>query len=205
MTCVLVVGTPRSGTSCIAGVLHRPGVRIPLNASSEPHAINPKGFYEDREMLRVLVRSDGWITETTFAGRHRQILEKRSAFPLLQAAVAERTAAGVLWGCKSLLAADGVFRRAYTGPLLVVRALRSPDAIRASAIAAMGGVERRPVAGMVERANQCVTELDSPTLTVAYEDMTANPELEVGRIAAFVGLPVNPTAVEFVDASMRHH
>lgn len=205
MTCVFVVGTPRSGTSCIAGVLHHLGVRMTLNEYPEPHAINPKGFYEDREMLRVLVRSDGWITEPTFAGRHRQILEKRAAFPLLQAAVAERTAAGVLWGCKSLLAADGVFRRAYTGPLLVVRALRSPGAIRASAIAAMGGVERRPVADMVERANQCVVELDSPTLAVSFEDMTANPEREVGRIAAFVGLPVNRAAVEFVEPSLRHH
>lgn len=205
MTCVLVVGTPRSGTSCIAGVLHHLGVRMTLRNYPEPHAINPKGFYEDREMLQALVQSSGWITEATFAGRHQQIAEKRAAFPLLQKAIAERTAAGVLWGCKSLLAADGVFRQAYTGTLLVVRALRSPDAIRASSIAAMVGLERRSVAGMVERADQCVIELDSPTLTVAFEDMTANPEREVGRIAAFVGLPVSRTAVEFVEPSLRHH
>lgn len=205
MTCVLVVGTPRSGTSCIAGVLHHLGVRMTLKEYPEPHAMNPKGFFEDREMLQAMMQSCNWIAETSFAGRHRQVAERQANSPLLRKAISDRTSAGVPWGCKSLLAADGVFRKAYDGPLLIVRAFRSPDAIRASSIVAMGGLERRPVAAMVERANQCVAELDSPTLTVAFEDLTANPEREAVRIAEFVGRPAVREAVEFVDPSLRHH
>lgn len=201
--CVLVVGTPRSGTSCVSGVLHHLGVRMTPREFPPPHLINPKGFFEDRELLAAMEAANDWTTATRFADLHRQVSEKRAAEPRLRALIEERSAPGVLWGCKSLLSADSVFRRLHGGPIFVVRTTREPAAIEASTRKATGGP--RDVASLIRRADACVAALDSPTLVVPFEAMTGEPPQWVARIAEFVSLPVATEAVSFVDASLRHH
>lgn len=201
--CVLVVGTPRSGTSCVAGVLHHLGVRMTLRDFPPPHPINPAGFFEDRDLLAALEAANDWVTATYLADVHRQLAAKLAAVSRLADLLAERAAPGVLWGCKSLLAADGAFRRAYGGPVRVVRTTRDPAGIAASARAATGGP--RDVAAMVARADACVTAIAAPTLVVPYEGLTADPAGWVAAVAGFVGVPPTPAAAAHVDPAMRHH
>ena len=52
MTCVIVIGCYRTGTSAVAGVLHHLGVS--MGKSFDPPAkSNPKGFFEDLDFKNL--------------------------------------------------------------------------------------------------------------------------------------------------------
>ena len=49
---VIVTGAGRSGTSAVARVLHESGVPMGRELAA-PSSINPRGFYEDRDVLAL--------------------------------------------------------------------------------------------------------------------------------------------------------
>ena len=52
-TCILVLGTPRSGTSCVAGILHHLGV-VMGEQFLEADDWNPAGYFQDVEFETFL-------------------------------------------------------------------------------------------------------------------------------------------------------
>lgn len=57
--CITVIGTHRSGTSALAGVLHRLGVRM-FDKQIQPDRHNPLGFWEDAELVELNRRIVNW-------------------------------------------------------------------------------------------------------------------------------------------------
>lgn len=58
-TCVLVLGVPRSGTSCVAGVLHKLGCDMGAGHFQPKDKFNPRGYYEDMRWRLVNQRITG--------------------------------------------------------------------------------------------------------------------------------------------------
>lgn len=56
---ILVLGIPRSGTSCVAGVLRRLGVDMGSGHLQPPDEHNPKGYYEDLRWQKFNKRVTG--------------------------------------------------------------------------------------------------------------------------------------------------
>lgn len=52
---IAVIGLPRTGTSCIAGVLHKLGIAAGT-FFSPPNLNNPKGNFEDMQLKRICCR-----------------------------------------------------------------------------------------------------------------------------------------------------
>lgn len=66
MNAIFVIGVPRSGTSCICGILHRLGVRMTLNEFIPASNANPTGFYEDKEILKIISFAELCPTNGTY-------------------------------------------------------------------------------------------------------------------------------------------
>ena len=56
MTCVLVLGLPRSGTSAVAGVLQHLGVFMGERLMPAMPDVNARGFFEDEEFVEMHIR-----------------------------------------------------------------------------------------------------------------------------------------------------
>ena len=56
MTCVIVLGPPRCGTSAIAGLLHLLGAHMGDELMEPMAGVNPKGFYEDMDFVRMHIK-----------------------------------------------------------------------------------------------------------------------------------------------------
>lgn len=56
MTCVIVLGLPRSGTSALAGVLHQLGVNMGDLLMPPMAGVNEKGFFEDEEFVAIHIK-----------------------------------------------------------------------------------------------------------------------------------------------------
>src|SRR5262249_6925506 len=93
-TCFLVLGTPRSGTSCVAGLLHRVGVMMG-HRLMEADGMNPTGFYQDIDfeelfdgLLDVFPQEWPFCLPGDRLGRMAELIRRREAL-------------GVHWGFKS--------------------------------------------------------------------------------------------------------
>ena len=51
--CIMVLGTPHSGTSCVAGVLHRLGVNMGGGYFQPGDKNNTQGYYEDKRWQQI--------------------------------------------------------------------------------------------------------------------------------------------------------
>lgn len=56
MSCVLVLGLPRSGTSAVAGALHHLGIPMGDNLMPALSGVNDRGFYEDVEFVDLHIK-----------------------------------------------------------------------------------------------------------------------------------------------------
>lgn len=63
MTCVIVLGLPRSGTSALAGALQAMGVHMGDELLPAMAGVNDKGFFEDTEFLEMHIRMMGSHTD----------------------------------------------------------------------------------------------------------------------------------------------
>ena len=83
MSCVIVLGLYRSGTSAVAGVLHHLGVMMG-ERFDEPSTANPKGYFEDLD----------------FKDFHKQIMEGKDVDEDYVNLIKAREAKYDLWGVK---------------------------------------------------------------------------------------------------------
>lgn len=95
-TCLMVLGVPRSGTSCVAGVLHRLGVDMGEGHFQPDDWANPRGYYEDLRwrMITQRITGKGYSLQAASLERIGQG-QKRLYRTLAQECAGKR-----LWGMK---------------------------------------------------------------------------------------------------------
>ncbi len=198
-TMVVVTGPNRSGTSCVAGVLHTLGVSmgkefIPTNKR------NSAGYFEDTTLWEFTQprprrkHTDEQITEW-----FHNWAKTRQEAPIV--------------GCKHPRLCNMLPQMAEVWPKLKVIAISRPAAdIAASLHRAGWGGKRHRVGEMKrlqENRDEALSSLQIPSLSLEYNRVVQEPETIVDEIISFLG--IEPTdeqrraAIAHVDPSMRHH
>ena len=219
-TALIILGMHRSGTSALAGQCASLGFWLGDDLLP-PVPANPKGFFEDVELMRandrlVTLLFGGWTSPLSWA---ESAAEMPLAHPRIGAivqairAVLERLGAHApMWAVKDprisrLLPLWWPLLRTMGVEARLVMALRRPDEVVASLASrdAVGTATARlmwlrhvaePLAYAFER--------DLPLTIVPYETLLAAPERLAETLAA-MGFPVRPAGEAFVDRTLRHH
>lgn len=214
MTCIAVLGIPRSGTSAVAGICHHLGLYmgdefLPAGRNNE------KGFFEDVRFVDL-----HFCVSVVFEGCRYEpeipTMTTRDFFSDMGPRWTRRYTDMVrgrdrlsLWGVKEP-------RFCYLLPhfLTLVNDVRiistgRPFQQSVNSMAASHGLTQE-VALSGQQCNiaakeQVLSMYNGPLLNVAYEDILEDPTAQVARIADFIGLPVTDEAVRFVDPSLQRH
>lgn len=218
--CIIVLGLPRSGTSAVAGTLHRLGVDMGNGYLQPQDALNERGYYEDLRWQRINKYIAGsqyhaiWPNEANgdATQAYRVLIEICNHKPL--------------WGFKGPRVC---FTLHYITPLLseagidthVVVVHRDFNAVVASmarhSTIAYGGAMRMSNSRARVLLNKWraafawqVGRLDVPTVNIGYEDLMSDPHGEALRLAAFAfgGLPLEPNdieeSIEWIAPELKH-
>lgn len=207
-----ILGMHRSGTSALAGALHKLGADLgPESSWIHPAADNPRGFYEyepvleiDRAVLAALGGTwstpppfpPGWVTDDRIEAQ-RELARQLAAELPTDMVVKEPRLSLVqpLW--------DHV-----SEPRPAVLCLRHPAAVAGSLqsrneFSVDAGLYlwfRYYAASLINRPDALVVE---------YERLLADPEPELRRVAAHIGLDPSPTTIAAAAGSVRggmaHH
>jgi len=183
--CYLVIGTPRSGTSLVAGVLSAMGVD--MGPSPPGNVWNPAGFYQDVEFWALLHRAG----------------QKQVDLANLAELIAKRSC-GIDWGVKNpdLAYVFADFVTACTDEIRIVRTTRPHDRSVASWQARTN--EPQPIDAYAEAIAK-INPAAFPTITVDFDELIDNPTEQVARLAEFCERSVTPEAIAFPQASLRRH
>lgn len=205
-TVIAVLGPIRSGTSCVAGMLHHLG--LPMGVSwRPPDRLNPRGFFEDAGLHQIRKASfrrffDTW-GKNTYGNR----------VWLLKSWLHKRSHEGPIIGgknphlCKMVPEMDDAWPKWKA--VVVVRP--SEDVARsipwfprlsiAEKAKLVDAICRKRDADLLER---CVS-----ALTVQFADVLRNPAAVSSQLAAFCGLSPAPeqlaAAAKFVEPNLSHH
>lgn len=177
---VLVLGTPRGGTSVVAGICHMLGVPMGIDID--------ESNMEDREFRRILAGGDvrTGAREYFTRARHRRSLV----------------------GVKSPVVIDrlGEFYSAVTEPVLVVvsrdvyATAQREECSGQEFFASLREVIRRKFAVL-----DFVEETDAPLLVVSYERLLQDPDRAVGSLALFITGSHDQDLVGRTAALVRPH
>jgi hypothetical protein len=191
-TVVALIGMSRSGSSCVAGMLHALGVSMGTNLRrADRH--NKKGYFEDREMRRICGKNAtdhvaslrNWLIERTGNkiigvknGRLGNLLKEMcEAWPSIKFVVTERPTEEI------------VASWARTGRRSEKQA-------------------RKTTTSRLARREADLAAMDVPTLRLPFADTIADPAATVEKLIAFC--EINPTpeqraaAIAFVDPALKH-
>jgi hypothetical protein len=214
---VCILGMHRSGTSFITRALRSLGVYLgPDTHTIGPREDNPQGFSEHQhlthlndEMLIALGGNwhtppplpTGWETDPgldEFAARARRVLDLDFA-------------SSPLWGWKDPRTCLTLpFWQRLLPSMRYVICIRSPLAVAQSLQARDGFPIEKGASLWVDHTAAALSHTSGrPRLLVAYDDAIDQPEVELERLAAFIGRPRpadSAAAVRaFADLSLRHH
>lgn len=201
-TCILVLGTPRSGTSCVAGVLHHLGVPMGDNLMPADDG-NPVGYFHDAD---IEIAIDGgelkWEFPTWTTSRR---LSTDNSVKALNAYVARR-ATVPLWGVKSnrVIHYLDAFIKAV-GDIKIIRTRRPLNRSIQSWYRFCGWEDdNEPITRTLFAIERGLTQLGiTPDLVIDYDDLVDNTERNVEAIASLIGVPVTPEALAFVTPEHR--
>jgi hypothetical protein len=187
MSCVIVLGCYRSGTSAVAGVLHNLGVFMGKDFDP-PASTNPKGFFEDLEFKRLF----------------NMMSNKKSPDGLLSVLCRIREAEHALWGVKDpQLCAHLHKMLPYLKEHKIISTLRPKEEIARSLSRAACGTSEMQYMPLVEyylqKKDEALAAYDGPVLEVDFGKLKSDAAAEVARIAEFVGLEAKQEAVDFIE------
>lgn len=188
MTCIIVMGCFRSGTSAVAGTLHHLGVFMG-DRFDQPNANNPKGFWEDLEFKELhSAYEDCQHDSCDLDVNYRQLISKREA-------------EHELWGVKDPLLCKYLSKITSVisdHKLIVCR--RSVEEISVSMGKAIGFPDEKmflPLAvSYVDELNKSLAAYTRPVLEVNKTDTMLDI---LAPICEFVGLPSNQAAIDFLS------
>ncbi len=221
---IVIVGVGRSGTSAITRGVQALGVE--LGDRLRPGgAKNPTGFFEDERLLAInkrlkrvlrirgdsvrLIEPEEWQAPAVRSLRQEASETVRSSFGQYP-----------LWGYKyaRTLRLLPFWREVFQAVRLDVRyvvAVRNPLSVarsRARLDPHRGTQEQSDLEWLVNVVPYFRDLRDRPFVVVDYDLVLAHPAPQLGRIAAALGLPVNPQAEaaiqayagQFLQPGMRH-
>lgn len=211
--CVLVIGTPRSGTSCVAGLCHKLGIMMGEPLISEdgnprfdwPGADewNATGYFQDApiENLESAIFSDG------FEGWPVEKLQPEHEARLAEI-IALRESYGVDWGSKTSRMGFILphFLRLCKSDVRIITTIRRRSESVASWKAMIGHSDKKSQAIIDAAATvrDTVKTLGVPTLNVLFDDLMTSIGI-VEQIADFIGCKVTDEAKTHIDAGLRRH
>lgn len=206
---ILVIGTHRCGSSCVAGILHHAGLFMGYSLI-KPAPMNPRGFFEDTDFVNLAVN----INQNGLKDQYHQQIKKM---------VKRRDKDHDLWGIKM----PGLCWHAKTiAPYLadykVVVVERDPWAVVRSNIELMrkNKPEKRNSIESIAKITNNIHEsikarryflehIEKPVFRIRYEQLLKKPKIESNRLIEFAGL--NPTEEQlsrvwkFITPKLNHH
>jgi hypothetical protein len=189
MSCVVVLGCYRSGTSAVAGVLHQLGVCMGESFDAPTHA-NEKGYFEDRELKKL----------------HERMSFNENVLALYQIVIHTREEKYPIWGIKDpflCLHLDKVKDLFPKNTKYVI--IRRPTEEVASSIAkAIGYTADNVYIDYVkfcqDSLEQHILNLNAPLFETTYQKFIKEDKIgEINRLADFLGLNVNSQVFDFVS------
>jgi hypothetical protein len=203
VTAILVLGSPRSGTSLVAQILHTLGVSMgPRFIPSDPDWC-PSGFYTDAEFHEHHCHLTRHRFDVPAAGMARDPMRAEAYVELVRS----RDAALPLWGVKDYLLPPclALFASA-AAEVKVVRTSR-PHAARAASWQARTGQEAAEanwvVAGWQDAVDKSLAAFAGPVLSIDFDTLIDRPAGQVAWLATFCGRPFDPAVAALVDPSWR--
>ena len=220
MPCVIVLGHHRSGTSALAGALHHLGVHMGDRLLVGNVATNPKGHYEDTELVMLNERaiSGDWrnpkvIQAPIYRQRFKTYVENR----------AER-APSAIWGVKDprlcftlplfleALRADDMAARIVTSVRSradVVRSLEKRGALNGVPPDVVYDRYQVAIESAIARFKEAYP-VEEPRF-VEYDSLVGFPQVEVLALMGWLGMKLEgqgaqraDEAVAFLEPSLRH-
>ena len=188
-TCIIVMGCYRTGSSAVAGMLHKLGVNMG-EKFDPPNSKNPRGFWED----------------VKFKNFHRQILEGENHDLNYKHHIYNQNLNHKIWGIKDPRLC--ILLSMLTGHLddmsidhKVVECIRSPLDITNSLIKSAGDkVDWLPyVQYYIDQKIENLHKYEGPQLNLTFDEVFN--EVALDRIAQFVGKEVTTEAREWIDGS----
>lgn len=206
--CVLVLGTPRSGTSCVAGIVHHLGISMGDNFLS-PDEWNPAGYFQDKEFEIICAEElNGQFPkwETSILPSDNKGAQR--IFNLTRA----RASRGSDWGVKSnrlIYFLQALIDGAAIRPIVILTS--RPDNLSIQSFHSRTG--RHDIVhatGVITRMNEAISKGLAecgikPSLVMNYDDLISDPQLHVAQIASLLKREVTDTAVNWVDANLRRY
>ena len=200
-TIVPVIGLPRGGTSCTAGVIHLLGVSMgPL--LRPPDKANPRGYFEDDVLF--------WATDLRMKSDMRIRLLRRYANQRMIRY--GETMIGMKISRFCLMIPELV--RAFAQLKIVVPERDMEEVIVSQRNTRMwpGWGRRRLHSRMITHRDQReadIAKYKPDVLRLDYHDTVLRPRLAIDRIIAFLGITPNQkqiqAAMEFVSPELWHH
>lgn len=213
MSCVVILGMHRTGTSMVGGVLHRLGVFMGRQLQP-PDRANPLGYYEDltfRGALNELLSRAGgsWA----FPPRPERLarLDLTPYEPFLSHEFAWREARYTWWGLKDprLVLLIPKFYPLLPDPH-IIRTGRSVLAVAAS-LARRDGLSFRHACSLYDRYTGDIKAFleGKARLSIRYETALGDRRRTVQRIVDFLGLHPSEAqfeeAVRFINPELNHY
>jgi len=201
---VVVIGPARSGTSMVAGILYYMGVD--MGQGPNPSPSNPKGDFEDddfRTLNREIFKSAKSGSGCWFPPTSEELNRVAHSFENKIKGLIESRSKKQIWGWKNPwnVAAAPLFIPHLNSPHLIF-VFRNSDAIAKSGVRHTKRYEKlsyEEALRSAEASNSNLSRMTDeykdryPTHSIQFENVIKNPEIEVYRLADFLGIKLSET------------
>ena len=190
MTCIVVLGCFRSGTSAVAGTLHHLGIFMG-EKFTDPNKNNPKGFFEDQEFKHLHeayedCQTDSYDKGTWIDQHYKNLIDSRNA-------------RHTIWGVKDPLFCQYLSKfTSFCPDTKVIVCRRSVDQIAESMARAVGinNIFTSIAQGYVDQMNESLALYQGPVLEIHKQA----PMIDIlDPICEFVGFPKTQQAIDFLS------
>jgi len=193
---IIVLGRGRSGTSLVAGLLDKMGVD--MGKSRPPSVNNPKGYFEDVEIMNILDKyvkpiEEGFIKNKEFEKEFKEYVKKKKG----------------LWGWKqpnTLYILPSIVKYLDNPHFIVCYRDWKKQTESIKWAFHNGLIDEKEVVRTIIMYYDLVGEFfekyDYPVLNVEFENFfNKNKTKQIKKICEFVGVKYNPNLEDFIDPS----
>lgn len=199
--CIIIIGTPRSGTSCVGGIMHNLGINMGDELIPADDRWNPMGFFQDDVFEQILHESIGkWKFPPLTTSKNNNLKIKQYV---------KKRQKDQIWGLKSNRII--YFLKEFLDAAVDYKIIRTQRNITKSiqSWASITGdgddSPYNPIRKVNSNINDAFEELKiTPDLIVDYDAMIENPEITVQNIANVCGVPSTSESIKFINSSLRH-
>lgn len=202
-TCYIVLGTPRSGTSCVAGLLNSFGIFMG-DQFFEPDEMNPKGYFQDLEFESIFDDIIEFIPNPFFR-IPENIVSK------VVALVKKRNSSLKEWGAKFKLAAwvlpqiDEECKKSGV-VLKIIRTKRNVQSSIDSLAKWSYPHDQHPresITRAIEAADLALLKVKSQLLIVDFDLLVDNTQSEIAKLSLFIDKIPTDKTLDFVSGELR--